>query len=197
MANTRETILQAAESLFAEHGYDGVSIRDIVSKAGVNLAAIHYHFGTKQKLYQEIIATYLKQVRQSVQELAQSPADPREKIRLFTQRYFMMIYHHPRLSSIMAKEIAHGGHHMPALVERYMRPNFEALCQFIQEGMHQKFFRPVDIQLAAFSLISMCIFFFNARTVALQVLHMKDYSETFIRKSSVHTADLFLAGLKA
>jgi AcrR family transcriptional regulator len=48
--DTRERIFLAAERLFAERGFDGVSVRDIVQAAGVNLAAVSYHFGSKSEL---------------------------------------------------------------------------------------------------------------------------------------------------
>jgi TetR/AcrR family transcriptional regulator, regulator of cefoperazone and chloramphenicol sensitivity len=52
---TRERIMKAAERLFAESGYDGTSIRAIVSKAKVNQAAINYHFEGKDGLYREVL----------------------------------------------------------------------------------------------------------------------------------------------
>jgi AcrR family transcriptional regulator len=54
---TRERIIKAAERLFAEHGYDGTSIRAIVAKARVNQAAINYHFDGKDGLYREVLST--------------------------------------------------------------------------------------------------------------------------------------------
>ena len=54
---TRDRIIKAAERLFAEHGYDGTSVRAIVAKARVNQAAINYHFGGKDGLYREVLRT--------------------------------------------------------------------------------------------------------------------------------------------
>lgn len=53
-SDTRDQILDTAERLFAEFGIDGVSIRTITAEAGVNLAAIHYHFGSKEALVREV-----------------------------------------------------------------------------------------------------------------------------------------------
>lgn len=50
----KKRILRAAERLFAEHGYSGVSLRSIMAEAGVNTAAIHYHFRTKEGLLRAI-----------------------------------------------------------------------------------------------------------------------------------------------
>src|SRR6059036_3181340 len=61
---TRARILDAAERLFAEHGYDGASLRDITAQAGVNLAAVNYHFRTKESLIQAVFARRLAPVNQ-------------------------------------------------------------------------------------------------------------------------------------
>jgi AcrR family transcriptional regulator len=55
MAETKERILDTAERLFAEHGYAATSLRAIISEADVNLAAVHYHFHTKEALLEAII----------------------------------------------------------------------------------------------------------------------------------------------
>ena len=51
--DTRERILDAAERLFMAHGYEGTSMRQITGEAAVNLAAVNYHFGSKESLMQE------------------------------------------------------------------------------------------------------------------------------------------------
>ena len=52
--DTRERILDVAEGLFMEFGYDGTSMRQITGEASVNLAAVNYHFGSKEALMQEV-----------------------------------------------------------------------------------------------------------------------------------------------
>ncbi|MBV7486625.1 TetR/AcrR family transcriptional regulator [Bordetella sp. BOR01] len=53
--STREIILDTAEALFARQGHDGTSMRQITSEAGVNLAAVNYHFGSKEALVQAVL----------------------------------------------------------------------------------------------------------------------------------------------
>ena len=55
MSNTKDKILDAAEVLFAEHGFSGTSLRIITSVADVNLAAVNYHFGSKKILIQAVM----------------------------------------------------------------------------------------------------------------------------------------------
>src|SRR5918995_3621308 len=53
---TKEKILDAAERLFATHGFAGTSLRAVTKEAGVNLAAVHYHFGTKEDLLRAVLS---------------------------------------------------------------------------------------------------------------------------------------------
>ena len=55
-ADTKSQILDTAERLFAQKGFDAVSLRNIVTVAKVNLAAVHYHFGSKQSLLHTVVA---------------------------------------------------------------------------------------------------------------------------------------------
>lgn len=61
MKDTRTKILRVAAHFFAQQGFSGTSVRDIVSAAGENIAAVNYHFGSKKKLYRETIAYLVKQ----------------------------------------------------------------------------------------------------------------------------------------
>ena len=54
---TRTAILAAAERLYADRGFGDVTLRDIVAAAGVNLAAVNYHFGSKDELIAELFVT--------------------------------------------------------------------------------------------------------------------------------------------
>jgi AcrR family transcriptional regulator len=55
MIHTKVKILDAAERLIAEQGYAGTSLRQIISEAGVNVASVHYHFGSKEELLHELV----------------------------------------------------------------------------------------------------------------------------------------------
>ena len=58
-SNTKEQILNAAEMLFAEHGFADTSLRAITQAAKVNLASVNYHFGSKKLLIQAVLQRYL------------------------------------------------------------------------------------------------------------------------------------------
>ena len=55
----RDRLLDAAEELFCEHGFEGASIRDIAAAADCNIASVNYYFGGKEKLYEEVWRRHL------------------------------------------------------------------------------------------------------------------------------------------
>ncbi len=62
--DTRERILDAAELMFMQQGYDGTSMRQVTSAAGVNLAAANYHFGSKEALMEAVLRRRLGIINQ-------------------------------------------------------------------------------------------------------------------------------------
>ncbi len=66
--STKEKILDVAEALFAEHGFNDTSLRTITSKAGVNLASVNYHFGDKKTLVRAVLNRYLEAFMPAVQD---------------------------------------------------------------------------------------------------------------------------------
>src|SRR5438067_208004 len=61
---TKSRILDAAERLFLEHGFEATSLRQLTAAAGVNLAAVNYHFGSKEELFQAVLTRRLDPVNQ-------------------------------------------------------------------------------------------------------------------------------------
>jgi len=69
--STRERILGVAETLFARHGFAGASLRQVTAAAKVNLAAVNYHFGSKESLIEEVFRRRLDELnRQRLAALA-------------------------------------------------------------------------------------------------------------------------------
>ena len=59
MANTRDLLIDAAERLFAAQGFESATIRGITREAGANVAAAHYHFGSKEALLRAVLDRYI------------------------------------------------------------------------------------------------------------------------------------------
>ncbi len=66
--STKDRILGAAEELFAQHGFGGTSLRQVTSRADVNIAAVNYHFGSKENLVNEVFRRRMDEM--SAQRLA-------------------------------------------------------------------------------------------------------------------------------
>jgi AcrR family transcriptional regulator len=62
--DTKSRILDAAEHLFMEHGFEATSLRSLTAAAGVNLAAVNYHFGSKEELFQAVLTRRLDPMNQ-------------------------------------------------------------------------------------------------------------------------------------
>ena len=84
---TRTRMVKAATRIFAEHGFDGASVRAIVAKAAVNQAAINYHFGSKEGLYRAVLQMALRSLGSDDAATGQASGLSREQaLRQFMRR---------------------------------------------------------------------------------------------------------------
>src|SRR5437667_9277766 len=84
-ASTRQRLLAAATTLFAEHGFHGTTVREIAARAGVNVAAGNYHYGSKKALYLEVLRAQFAEIRALLRARGAS-RPPSELVRLSRAR---------------------------------------------------------------------------------------------------------------
>lgn len=118
--DTRKRILDAAEALFVEHGFEATSMRMITSRAGVNLASVNYHFGSKEALIQEVFRRRLAWLNhERLRALDRAEADAKGaplKPHQIVEAFF-------GVSLRMAADTEHGGHTFMRLLGRtYTEP---------------------------------------------------------------------------
>ncbi len=77
--STKNKILDAAEHLFADKGFNGTSLREITSQAEVNLAAVNYHFGSKKELIKAVMSRYMNELSPRLESSLQILCDSEQK----------------------------------------------------------------------------------------------------------------------
>lgn len=120
-ADTRTRILDAAERLFAEQGFDATSLRQVTAAAGTNLAAVNYHFGAKAALLPAVVARIIEPVsvrqRERLEELEASTTAPtvEELVEAFVTpitELFAQRDRGPTLARMFARILGDPGAHM-------------------------------------------------------------------------------------
>lgn len=94
MSNTRlgkQHLLEVAEQLFTEHGYQAVSIRDIAQASGVTNAALYYHFSSKEALFDEVINHHTKTIAQRMEQAGAQQDNVRAKLFAILDEYAKLV----------------------------------------------------------------------------------------------------------
>jgi len=97
--STEQKIFDAATELFLEKGVDRTSVRDIASKAGINLALMNYYFRSKENLFDSIFSMLLKSNTKELSKILDSDAPLFDKITDYVGAYIDMLAHNPLLVS--------------------------------------------------------------------------------------------------
>lgn len=141
--DTRDRILDTAERLFAAHGFDGTSLRQITEAAGVNLAAVNYHFGSKEELYTQVFvrrigpinARRMEMLDTAVKAAAGRPVDVRAIFESFARPVFEMADRAPGFLRLLARNVGAPPTFMAAVIEAQFRPLIARYVGLLQQAL--------------------------------------------------------------
>jgi AcrR family transcriptional regulator len=137
---TREIILEAALSEFAERGFDAASIRNIGARTGLQHPLITYHYRTKEILWKAVAENAFEEIRKLWDEAAQGEEDYPSPLEYLRARYFDFLsfpIRHPDFHHFMVRESRPGNPRLPWLVETILLPTLERLLPAIRKAQAQ------------------------------------------------------------
>ena len=136
-------ILQVAEQLFAEEGFDGTSVRDIAKKANINIAMISYYFGSKEKLLEALVIFRIKAMSMHLENLYQENISPLDKIDKLIAYYIQRVHQNRSIYQILHFELSNNKReiNLQAFTE-VKKNNLRFLENIIKEGQEQGVFQP-------------------------------------------------------
>ena len=134
--DTRQRILEAGLSVFAEKGYDGAATREIAARAGVPQGLIGYHFGDKLRLWKAAVDRAFAEIHAGLD--LSPPADSVEPpevaaIRAGIRAHVRYVGRHPEFVRIMHDEGKRRGPRMRWIVDRHVKPMFERLVPLMEQ----------------------------------------------------------------
>jgi AcrR family transcriptional regulator len=153
-ASSRESILDAATEVFMESGFSGARVDEIARRAEANKAMIYYHFGSKQRLYREVLLRLFGDVLREIERLKASEAPPKEKLRALYTRVAAHFEAKRALPRIMLREILAGGKAIDSEAARTLFVILSFVAETIREGVRNREFREVDPLLLHLSVLA-------------------------------------------
>ncbi len=135
-------ILEVAETLFAEKGFDGTSIRDISKVAKINVAMVSYYFGSKEKLLESLVLFKTSGLKEQLINLIEENLEPIEKINKLIELYINRINCNRGIYRILHFELASKKRvlELPSFSD-IKKSNLKSLELIIKEGQAKGVFR--------------------------------------------------------
>jgi AcrR family transcriptional regulator len=195
--DTRQRLLEAAEQIFAEKGYEGATVREIVTRAGANIAAVNYHFGDKERLYIEAVKSAFECQRERF-PLRDWPAGtpPAEKLRGFIHTMVSRMVDNSGPNwrrQLMLRELAQPSTACAAVVQELIRPDAQRLGEVLGELLPD--LSPVQRNLTAFSIVGQCLFHKIAQPIIVQLVGAEEYSRYGVDLVAEHITRFSFAAL--
>ena len=154
MKDKRAHIIETAMDLFAGKGYEGTSIRDIAEKASVNLAMVNYYFGSKEKLFENIVEYKSSLTRGILDEILNNKElSAIEKIHAVIDSYVEKLFVHRSFHRLIYQElILNQREELQNSIVNSLFPNSIIIKRIIESGIKTEEFKKVDVELTLASL---------------------------------------------
>ena len=142
-ASIERRILEAAESVFAEAGFNGATTAEIARRAGIPKANLHYYFNTKDELYQKVLTGVLNTWLHTADEIT-AEADPARALASYITAKIELARTQPIPSRVFANEIIHGAPHLGPYLETSLRNWVDQKAKVIKGWIAAGKMREVD-----------------------------------------------------
>lgn len=142
---TRDRIVAAAAELFAERSFDGATTRQIAARAGVTQPLLNYHYRSKDALWRESVDSLFAALTATMvaQQGAIAEMDDVERAKLTVRHFVVFSARHPQLHRIITQESKSDSARMDYLVERHVRPLYEATVAMFEGLVAQGAIAPI------------------------------------------------------
>ena len=192
---TRARLLDAACEVFSQHGFQEATVREICRRAEANVAAVNYHFGSKDGL----LAEALNFASLAALQTANVKADecPRIRLRLFIRDFMLMLLDEKNPSSqcrMMARELADPTPALDKIVREAIAPLHEFLGELVREIVAGKI-GEAELRRYVHSILGQCLFYRHSQPVLQRLRPGMHYDHKEILAIARHIADFSLAGL--
>jgi AcrR family transcriptional regulator len=185
VTDKKEHIIQVAEGLFSENGFEGTSIRDIAAAANVNVAMISYYFGSKEKLFEEMVQIRTAYMRDMIEQLHKSEADPWKKVDAIIDLYSEKILHNTSFHKILYREMSMDVRGtLNAVICDILSRNSIEFSKILEDGIAKKVFRKVDVPFTIASIMGTINYSTYSKNMVCKVLKVDP--ATYDLKSPEH-----------
>lgn len=204
---TKKAVLDAAEVLFAERGFDAVSLAEVGEAAGVSRGTPSYFFGSKKGLYRAVVERMVEDVKRFVagvrphSEVGAAGKSPEDAIAYGIEAYVDFLAARPNFVRMMEREVLDAGRLSEGESEGVAGLLSESLgdpgAGLLAEDLERGPFREVDARQLVVSIIALCFFPFAHAGGLLKELGFDPYDPAFIEERKRHVTGLVLRGILA
>lgn len=203
---TRERLIEVGTELFATRGLDGTTIRDLAEAAGVNVAAVHYHFGGKDALYAAVVERVfegMKGLREMLEaELANarkavSQAGAIESLTRCVRALLAIVFRDNRPSwggAYLQRESIQPTAAMQHVLDEFIRPAWET-ARAILELIRPDLAGSASIRFIASSIVGQCLYYQQNLSIVLATHEITEVTPAFLEQAATHISQFSVCAL--
>src|SRR3989449_6377586 len=197
--DTRQRLLEAAGEVFAERGFRDATIQEICRRADANIAAVHYHFADKERLYRAVIQ-YAEGCAGDSPPADVAPDAPAEKrLRAHIESFLLRLLDegHPAwLGKLMAREMSQPTPALDIIVQEKIRTTDRRVDAIVRELLGAGACDD-DVRACVLSVQGQCLFYRHCHPVLTRLFPERSFGREEVPELARHIVRFSLAGIRA
>ena len=183
--NKKDHIIHIAIELFAEKGFEGTSIRELATKADVNVAMVNYYFGSKDKLFEAIVEKKASHMKGKLVELqANTTLTELQKIDVIIESYVDRLLSQPGYHRVIHQELLVKQRiSLQDSIVKIFAGNTQIVKSIIEAGIKKKVFKKVDPELTMASIIGTINQVMLSKSMCLMLIQKGDDFDPYTDKA--------------
>ncbi|MEA3451316.1 MAG: TetR/AcrR family transcriptional regulator [Bacteroidota bacterium] len=200
--NTEEKILDAANEVFIEKGFDGARMQQIADKAKINKSLLHYYYRSKDKLFTQVFKIVSKKFFPKTISIFSRDIEFYEKIRIFTSEYIDVLSKNPFLPMFILHEISKNPQKIASIFINIFDSNIKKELANIGTQLEEEYkkgnIKKTKPKHFIINTLSLCVFPFVGKPIITSVILNGSNEEfnTFIEERKTQVAEFIINSIK-
>ncbi|MBB3047855.1 AcrR family transcriptional regulator [Litorivivens lipolytica] len=172
---TKTRFIETATRLFAERGYYGVSIAAVANELALTKQALLHHFGSKEKLYGEVLQTISNRLMEDMSRIVQASENPREGFEACLMYFYDALQSRPDDTLVLMRELLDNKQRAENAKTWYLKPFLDSLCDMALAASPKRLKNQAQAFVVVYQILGAMKYFLVSEPTLVQMFGSKNW----------------------
>lgn len=196
-SNVRNDILEAAVQVFSQKTFEGASLSEIAQTANISHPLVHYHFGSKEKLWKAAVDHVWSVLRHDYRAIIDASVDiqPIDTLKILCRAYGRFSQKYPQHIGMITNEVRTTGPRLDWLIDNYISPIHGDLNEIVQKAAEKGQIKSIPLEFISPIMFVSISHFFSISPMVQRIYGVDTQDDDAVKNQISHAIDILFNGI--